>query len=120
MFEVVARKDLKITGFSVTTFAATTAIVEVYKLNKPGSFVGEEYNADAWTLIGSATLETLENKPTALPPGSISGVIVKQATTQAFYVTFQADTNYNRYSRASRYGEIYAQNDDIQFKVVSQ
>lgn len=100
-------------------FAATTAVVEVYKLNQPGSFVGEEYNPDAWTLIGSATIATLDNEPTALPSGTISNVVMAEGTTQSFYVTFQADTNYNRYSRASRYGEISAQNDDIQFKVVS-
>ena len=100
-------------------FAATTATVEVYKLKKPGSFVGQEYNPSAWTLVGSATIETLDNKPTALPPGTISNVIIQQGMTQSFYVTFQANTNYNRYSRASQYGEIYAQNEDLQFKVVS-
>ena len=139
----MAKKDLQIKGFSgmkcfsrwapslassvshsarattVTTFAATSATVEVYKLKRIGSFVGEELNPDAWTLIGRVTLDTFENRPTAIPPGTIDPVIIEQATTQAFYVTFQADSNYNRYSRASKFGDVAAQNDDIQFKVVS-
>jgi hypothetical protein len=120
MFEVVAKKDLKITGFSVTAYAATTVVVEVYMLNELGSFVGNEYNPAAWTLIGGATLDTRENQATPLPPESISSVLVKQGTSQAFYVTFQAETNYNRYSRATQFGDVHAENDDIQFKVVRQ
>jgi hypothetical protein len=118
MFEVVAKRDLKITGFSVTAYAATTVVVEVYMLNELGSFVSNEYDPSAWTLIGGATLATRENQATPLPPESISSVFVKQATSQAFYVTFQAETNYNRYSRAIQFGDVYAENDDIQFKVV--
>jgi len=118
MFEIVAKKPIKVTGFAIMPYAATTAVVEVYKLNEPGSFVGKEYVPGAWTLIGAATLETNENKANSLPPGTIEPVTVQKDTTQAFYVTFQADTNYNRYSRAPVFGAIHAQNDDIQFKVV--
>lgn len=119
MFEIIAKTDLKVTGFSVTPYAATTCIVEVYKLNQPGSFAGKERDSEAWTLIGRAEIETKENQPNTLPPGIIDPVIVNAATTQAFYVTFQDETNYNRYSRAHTFGEVVAQNDDIQFKVVS-
>ena len=119
MFDVVAKKDLKITGFAVTAFAATTVTVEIYKLKNLGTFVGQEYNPGAWTLIGGATMQTKADEPTNLPPGSLrSGVTVQQGTTQAFYITYQANSNYNRYTRAAELGRIYAQNDDIQFKVV--
>ncbi|CAB9504868.1 Peptidyl-Asp metalloendopeptidase [Seminavis robusta] len=117
MFEVVAKKDLKITGFSVMAYAATTAVVEVYKLSELGSFVGNERNPQAWQLIGGATLDTKENKASALPFQTIEAVEVSKGETQSFYVTFHANTNYNRYSRASQFGDVFAQNDDIQFKV---
>ena len=116
---VVAKKDILVTGFSVMSFAATTATIEVYKLKEAGSFVGEEHNPDAWTLIGSTTIDTLDNRPTPLPPGTISDVAIRSGATQSFYVTFHSDTNYNRYSRASTYGEVNAENSDLQFKVVS-
>jgi hypothetical protein len=118
MFEVIAKKDLRVAGFAVTAFASTTVTVEVYKLKATGTFAGQEYNPGAWTLIGGATIQTKANAPTPLPPGSISGTEVRQGTVQAFYVTFKADTNYNRYSRASQIGLVFTQNDDIQFKVV--
>ena len=119
MFEICAKTDLKVTGFAVTPYAATTVVVEVYKLNELGSFVGNEYLPDAWTLIGAATIETRENVPNPLPPGTIAPVEIRKDTTQSFYVTFQADTNYNRYSRASVFGAVSTENEDIQFKVVS-
>jgi hypothetical protein len=119
VFLVFAKNGIQVTGFSVMAYAATTAVVEIYKLKQLGSFIGEEYNADAWTLIGSAKINTFDNKPTPLPPGTISNAIIQQGTTQSFYVTFRSDTNYNRYSRASRYGDVVAENDDLQFKVVS-
>lgn len=119
MFEVVAKTDVKVTGFAVTPYAATTCIVAVYKLNELGDFVGKELDPAAWTLIGRAEIETKENEFNALPPGTIDPVFVKEGTTQSFYVTFQDDTNYNRYSRASKFGEVASENNDIQFKVVS-
>jgi hypothetical protein len=120
IFDVVAKRDLKITGFAVTAFAATTVTVEVYKMKNSGTHIGNEYNPGAWTLIGGATIRTRADRPTSLPPGSLSGgVTIPEGSIQAFYITYQADNNYNRYSRASQLGDVYAQNDDIQFKVVS-
>ena len=119
MFELVAKTDLKVTGFAVTPYAATTCIVAVYKLNELGDFVGKERESLAWTLIGRVEIETKENEFNTLPPGTIDPVIIKAGTTQSFYVTFQDDTNYNRYSRASAFGDVASENDDIQVKVVS-
>ena len=118
MFEVVAKSDLKVTGFAVIPYASTTCIVEVYKLNELGSFIGKERDPEAWTLVGRVEIESRENQFNELPTGTIDPVVINADTTQAFYVTFQDDTNYNRYSKATRYVDVAADNDEIQFKVV--
>lgn len=120
MFDIVAKKRIRVTNLAVTSYASTIATIEIFILKNPGSFEGHEYDKRKWQLIGITTIQTTKNHPSTLPEDTFLPVEIEEGQTQAFYVTFREDTNYNRYTRGTSVGEVYAQNDEIQFKTVSR
>jgi len=115
MFDVRAKKDLSITNFAVHANAATTVVIEIRKKKTPGSFQGSQSSSGDWEYLGKA--EFVSNgagQPSLLPLGSFNPVYVKSGDVQAFYLTFQASTNVNRYSSGIKLGGVYKENNDIQ------
>ncbi len=94
MFDLTATNELTILCFDVNLYAGTTANYEIYY--RPGTFVGNETNAAAWTLVGSTTgLASLGNNiPTPIP--ITVNVTIPAGQTYGFYITndFGAGTSY--------------------------
>mmetsp|Transcript_4764 Transcript_4764/g.6891 ORF Transcript_4764/g.6891 Transcript_4764/m.6891 type:complete len:1246 (-) Transcript_4764:33-3770(-) len=117
MFDIKAKTNLTITNFAVHSYAATTCTVEVWKKKTEGTGIGVDVQSDEtqWELIGQVTFESNEAyQASVLPTGSVSPVPIQANKTQAFYVTFTAETNYNRYSQGTSLGNIQAYNDDME------
>lgn len=94
MFDITATNTITITNFDVNLYAGTTANYEIYYC--PSTHVGNENNAGAWTLLGSATgiASAGNNIPTPLP--IVFSVTIPAGQTYSFYVTndFGAGTSY--------------------------
>lgn len=94
MFDITATNSVTIRCFESNTYAGTTANYEIYY--RPGTHVGFENNAAAWTFLGGATGITSagNNLPTALPiPININ---IPAGLTYSFYITndFGGGTSY--------------------------
>ena len=94
MFDVRAENDVTIRCFEANLYDGTTANYEIYY--RPGTHVGHENNAAAWTFIGGATGITSagNNLPTPLPIQV--NVSIPAGQTYSFYITndFGGGTNY--------------------------
>jgi hypothetical protein len=115
MFDVVAINQVTICWFDVNVDPGTWDF-EVY--THPGTWVGTETNAMAWTLVGSTTNVTSNATSTAAPgvptllPIPI-GVTIPAGTTQAFYVTVTNGASMN-YSGGGVVGNVFASDANIQ------
>jgi len=115
MFDIVAKENVIINNFAVHAIAATIVVVEVWKKKKIGSFVDFQGASD-WEKLGTVRVESSPSgNPTILPPGFMTPVAVKRGDTQAFYVTFSSDSNYNCYTKGTGLGNVFTQNEDIAF-----
>eukprot|EP00521_Asterionellopsis_glacialis_P011760 CAMPEP_0195290620 /NCGR_PEP_ID=MMETSP0707-20130614/6411_1 /TAXON_ID=33640 /ORGANISM="Asterionellopsis glacialis, Strain CCMP134" /LENGTH=850 /DNA_ID=CAMNT_0040350769 /DNA_START=1056 /DNA_END=3608 /DNA_ORIENTATION=+ len=115
MFDIVAKTNISIKNFAVHSTAATTVVIEVWKMRRAGSFV-EFQDANDWEKIGTVHVESSPaGNPTILPLGFMKPVSVKVGETQGFYVTFSASTNYNRYTKGTALGNVFTENEDIAF-----
>lgn len=115
IFDVRAKKDITVSNFAVHSYAATTVTVEVWKKRTTGTAAGSQSDQSKWEMIGQATFTSGQAyTPSILPPGSFPPVFIKAGDVQAFYVTFTANTNYNRYSTGSTLGKVQASNDDLE------
>lgn len=94
MFDITATNSVTIRCFESNVYAGTTANYEIYY--RPGTHVGFENNAAAWTFLGGVTGITSagNNLPTALPiPININ---IPAGLTYSFYITndFGGGTSY--------------------------
>jgi hypothetical protein len=117
MFDVFAKKDITVTNFAMHSYAATTVTVEVWKRKKLGTCEGSQSDPDEWEFLGQASfVGSQANQASILPAGTFPPVYVKKNSIQAFYVTFTANTNYNRYSSGSQLGKAQSSNDDLEVR----
>ena len=94
MFDISATQEVTIMCFDANLYAGTTANYEIYY--RPGTFVGNENNSAAWTLLGSTTGLTSagNNVGTNIPIPVL--VPIPAGQTYAFYITndFGGGTSY--------------------------
>lgn len=94
MFNINATNTITITCFDANLYAGTTANYEIYF--RAGTFIGNESNSAAWTLVGTTTGLTSagNNLPTPIPiPVNIT---IPAGQTYGFYITndFGGGTSY--------------------------
>ena len=94
MFDITATNAVTIRCFEANLYAGTTADYEIYY--RPGTHVGFENNAAAWTFLGGQTGVTSAgtNLPTAL--NIPINILIPAGNTYSFYITntFGAGTSY--------------------------
>ena len=94
MFDITATNAVTIRCFEANLYAGTTADYEIYY--RPGTHVGFENNAAAWTFLGGETGVTSagNNVPTAL--NIPINILIPAGNTYSFYITntFGAGTSY--------------------------
>lgn len=93
MFDLVAVGGVPITiqSFDIHIGTGITDTIEVYALTTPGSYVGNEANAGAWTLLASTTV-TSAGTGVGTPLNLTLNHTIAPGTTQAFYVTCTTST----------------------------
>jgi len=111
MFDIVGVTPVVITGFDVNLTG--TATIEVYTVTAGTTYVGNEANPGAWTLLGTApnVVGAGAGVPTTVP--IILNVSVNPSQTRGFYVTTTAGTL--AYTNGTLVGSVFAQNSNIQF-----
>lgn len=112
MFDIVAINDVTICGFDVNLDAGTWNM-EVWVITGGGTYTGQQNNAAAWTLLGSAmnVVSAGPGVPTLLPIAVDTSI--QAGTTQGFYVTVTNGTPIN-YTNGSVTGAVYAQDANMQ------
>lgn len=94
MFDVQATSSVVIQDFNQAFTAANgPSTLEVYAVTGGGTFVGNETNSGAWTLIGTASVAVTSGPGIADPLGLSLGYAVPGGTTQGFYVTSISGVN---------------------------
>jgi hypothetical protein len=101
MFDVVAAETLTITRFDTNTNAAGDTEYEIW--TKPGTYVGSEGTASAWTLVGTASFATL-GPGTYTPIPIAVDVTIQAGKRQAFYLTHRSLNN--RYHNGTQVGAV--------------
>jgi Metallo-peptidase family M12B Reprolysin-like len=115
MFDIRAKANIYIRNFAVHSSAATSVTVEVWKKKTVGTCIGVTMNGGLWELIGEASfVSNPSGTASILPQGTFPAVFVKAGDIQAFYVTFTASTNYNRYSIGKALGAVFKGNEDLE------
>ncbi len=109
MFDVVAIRDVVVTGLTANISPSATVAVAVYE--RPGSHVGHETVSADWTLAGTATITGAASGPTAIPL-SLS-VSIAAATRHAFYVTATDGTTVG-YTNGTTVGAVAAEDANLQ------
>ncbi len=110
MFDIVAVTPVVITGFDIHLSGSAT--VEVYAVTAGTSYVGNDANPSAWTLLGSAAVVGAGiGVPTPVP--LTLNVPINPAQQQGFYVT--VTTGVVQYTNGTSLGSVFASNSDIQF-----
>lgn len=113
MFDIVGVTSVVITGFDVHMPTGTTATIEVYAVTAGTTYVGNETNAAAWTLLGSAAGVVSAGAGLPTPVPLTLNVPIVPGQVQGFYVTTTAATL--SYTNGSVLGAVFAFNSDIQF-----
>lgn len=109
MFDIVATNDITINSFETNVDA--TGDIEIYY--RAGTHVGNETNAGAWTLIGSATGVPNNAVNTATPIPINVNTYIPAGQTYAFYITF-SNGSYMNYTDGTAVGAVSTTNADMQ------
>ena len=72
--------------------------------------MGFEKDADAWQLLGSASVRP-QHRRTPLPINAFEPIVIGKGDTEGLYVTLTS--NHMRYSGGNKVGNVYLANDDI-------
>ena len=92
MFDLQAYNDVYISGFDLNVLDEREVQVEMY--TKHGTFVGSENDCEAWTLFANVTvIGAGMGRPTSVPIGSFSPVLIMANYVQAFYLTLTTSTS---------------------------
>ena len=115
MFDLVAVAGVPIViqSFDVNIDTGITDLIEVYALTAGGSYIGNEANAGAWTLIGSATV-TSAGTDVPTPLNLSLNFVIPGGATQAFYITTTATTSIN-YTNGTTEGASFANDGFLDF-----
>jgi hypothetical protein len=111
MFDIVGVLPVVINGFDVNLTG--TATIEVYAITAGTTYVGNETNPAAWTLLGTALNVVGLGAGVPTPVPLTLNVPVTPGQVQGFYVTTTAGTL--TYTNGTVLGAVFAQNSDIQF-----
>jgi hypothetical protein len=111
MFDIVGVTPVVITGFDVNL--AGTATIEVYSITAGTTYVGNETNPAAWTLLGTAPNVVGAGLGVPTPVPLVLSVPINPAQQQGFYVTVTTGTL--AYTNGTVLGAVFAANSDIQF-----
>jgi hypothetical protein len=112
MFDINALETVTIDSFDIHLVAGTTDDIEVYF--KPGTFVGSEGDASAWTLLATAAGITSAGDNTPTPLGLSLGQTIAAGDTGAFYVTTTLGGTM-AYTNGTTQGAIFASDANIEF-----
>lgn len=111
MFDIEAAEDIDIRNFSVYF---NTVVDSVYIYYKPGSHVGFESSAAAWTLLdivpGSTNIGTLHDLEANF------NVFLSQGQTASFYITSNVSTQFIHYDNGTSVGNTVVSNTDLTIK----
>lgn len=110
MFSITALNTVTITNFD----GHPQGNGDWYIYYKPGTHVGFETNAAAWTLVGSATGVTAQPFGTPTPIPISIDVTIPAGETYSFYVTMTNAGNVN-YTNGTTVGAIFSSDANIQF-----
>lgn len=111
MFDVTAFTDITVNDFDCNLDSGSWS-VEVYVVTGGGSWSGNETNAGAWTLLGTATV-TGAGPGNPTPLGLSLGYTVATGATQGFYITCNNGTGMN-YTNGTAVGATAAANADCE------
>ncbi|HEX6811710.1 MAG TPA: hypothetical protein VF384_08820 [Planctomycetota bacterium] len=111
MFDIVGLQPVVINGFDVNLTG--TATIEVYAVTAGTTYVGNEANPSAWTLLGTAPNVVGLGAGVPTPVPITFSVPVNPAQQQGFYVT--VTTGSLAYTNGTLVGSVFAANSDIQF-----
>jgi len=116
MFDLTATNDVSICSFDVHTSAAAPGLVaEVYTVTAGGTYVGNETNPGAWTLVGTTTFTGLG--PNVVTPLNLGlGITMPAGTTLGFYVTVQGTVPaFLAYTNGAALGAPFASDANLTF-----
>lgn len=89
-FTVIGASPVTITSFDINVDNTNVHTAEVYYVTGGGSYMGNEQNPAAWTMLGSSQVTgTGSGNPTPLPVG---GLTVNPGETYGLYVTMSTCT----------------------------
>lgn len=108
MFDVVANTTLTITRFDTNTSTAGDTEYEIW--TKPGTYVGFEETASAWTLVGRASFPTLGSGMYTPIPIAVD-VTIQAGQRQAFYLTHKSLNN--RYHNGTQVGAVLVSTPEL-------
>lgn len=109
MFDINTLQDITINDFSINANAGTGDF-EVYY--KTGSYVGNQGNAGAWTLVGTATNITSAGPGNPTPLGLNLGLSLTAGQTYSFYIT---STGLGiDYTNGTTAGNVFTSNADME------
>ena len=114
MFEVVAKRDIRITGIDIYTPYTDQFSVRVYESR--GGMSGKENSPDLWLKVKQGIVQGAgDNSPT--PIKGLSSFI-RAGQKKAFYIDTPGDVSRVRYSPVNvNTGNVYRENADIQLPV---
>ena len=112
MFDIVAVTTVTILGFDVNLDSGSWNM-EVYVVTGGGTWQGNQTNANAWTLLGTATGVVGAGPGNPTPLSINLNQIIAPGATQGFYITSSSGTAMN-YTNGTSVGSIAAQDSNIQ------
>jgi hypothetical protein len=112
MFNITALNTVTITSFD--GHPQVSGNWSIYY--RPGTHVGFETNAGAWTFLGSAAGVTAQPFGTATPIPISLDVTIPAGETYSFYVTMTGSGNVNYTNGTGPVGAVYTSDDNIQFR----
>jgi len=112
MFDIVGVTPVVITGFDV--HMTGTATIEVYSVTAGTTFVGNDNNPAAWTLLGTAPNVVGAGLGVPTPVPITLNVPINPGQQRGFYVTTTSTAGTTEHGLATLIGSVFAQNSDIQ------
>lgn len=112
MFDLTAINPVVISGFDVNLQSSGPQMIEVWTVTGGGTFVGKETNAAAWTLVGSAPVESAGSGVATVVPIPVNTPIAAGGR-QGFYVT--CTSGFLNYSNGTGVGNPYVSDANLVF-----
>ncbi len=112
MFDVKSLTGVLITDFDINI--ATGGNFEVWALNTPGTYLGNQSSNTNWTLLATVTGLTANGAGVATPMGLNLNFAIPPGVMQAFYIT-STGTQILSYTNGTAVGNLYASNTDLEF-----